>query len=79
MIYILPLISFSSQSKFSKMNLYKFVIPVYVLIASFTMFQDKEKKQCQGKTKKGEQCKREKLMNKDSVYYCFQHIAQKKK
>lgn len=61
------------------MILYKFIIPAYILIASFTMFQEKEKKQCQGKTKKGEQCKRIKLMDKKDVYYCFQHIDQKKK
>ena len=79
MFYFSLLIFLSSQLKFSKMILYKFIIPAYILIASFTMFQEKEKKQCQGKTKKGEQCKREKLMQKDSVYFCFQHIAQKKK
>lgn len=64
------------------MQLYKFLFPAYLLIYSFTCFaQDakKEKKQCKGITKKGEQCKREKLMHKDSTYYCFQHIGQKKK
>lgn len=61
------------------MQLYKFLIPAYLLISSFTLFQDKEKKQCKGITKKGEQCKRIKLMHKDSTYFCFQHIDQKKK